>query len=451
MHYLVKQINIFIWCYNFLIRTVPIKDARLDAARVRNRTTNAATADEVFQRVQHIIDDVAKRGDHAIRDYTKKLDGVQLTSLIVTDKEIEDAYSKVSRKQVRSLRLIKDRLKRSEATLLKHFFKEIKTSSDGVTINRLARPLKSVGCYIPGGKARYPSTVIMCVVPAKVAKVERIVAISPPLNDGRIDPLTLVAAHICGVTEFYKMGGAHGIAALALGTATINKVAKIVGPGGVFVTAAKILASRNVSIDMVAGPTELLIYADSCSPSRLIALDMVSQAEHGFETFCGLVTTSEKLAIEVINDIKLILNKGNTRREDIIRRSLNDNGFIAISKNQSMAIEFANELAPEHLEILSSNAKTISKKITTAGLTLVGKYTPSSASDYCFGSNHVLPTMGYGRSRSSLSVLDFVKVINIVEATKAGLTKVQSVVKEIAYTEGLSNHYEAVKERLKEI
>jgi histidinol dehydrogenase len=157
------------------------------------------------------------------------------------------------------------------------------------------------------------------------------------------------------------------------------------------------------------------------------------------------------LATEVINDIKLILNKGNTRREDIIRRSLNDNGFIAVSKNQSMAIEFANELAPEHLEILSANAKAISKQITTAGLTLVGKYTPSSASDYCFGSNHVLPTMGYGKSRSSLSVLDFVKVINIVKATKAGLTKVQWVIKEIAYTEGLSNHYEAVKERLKEI
>jgi histidinol dehydrogenase len=435
-----------------LIRTVPIRDARLDAARVRNRTTSTATADEVFQRVQHIVHNVAKRGDHAIRDYTKKLDGVQLKSLIVTDKEIEDAYSKVSKKQVRSIRLIKDRLKRSETTVLKHFFKEIRTSSNGVTINRLVRPLKSVGCYVPGGKARYPSTVIMCVVPAKVAKVERIVAISPPLNDGSMDPLTLVAADICGVTEFYKMGGAHGIAALALGTTTINKVAKIVGPGGVFVTAAKILASRNVSIDMVAGPTELLIYADSRSPSRLIALDMVSQAEHGFETFCGLVTTSEKLATEVINDIKLIVNnKGNTRREDIIRRSLNDNGFIAISKNQSMAIEFANELAPEHLEILSSNARAISRKITTAGLTLVGKYTPSSASDYCFGSNHVLPTMGYGKSRSSLSVLDFVKVINIVEATKAGLTKVQRVIKEIAYTEGLSNHYEAVKERLKEI
>jgi histidinol dehydrogenase len=291
----------------------------------------------------------------------------------------------------------------------------------------------------------------MCVVPAKVAKVERIVAISPPQKDGHVDPLTLVAADICGVNEFYKMGGAQGIAALAVGTSTIDKVDKIVGPGGVFVTVAKILASKSVSIDMVAGPTELLIYADSTSTSRLISLDIISQAEHGFETFCGLVTTSKKLAADVIRDIKLILNNGNIKRAEIVRKSLKSNGFIAVAKNQSVAIEFANEIAPEHLEILSRDARTLSKKITTAGLTLLGKYTPSSASDYCLGSNHVLPTMGFGKSRSSLSVMDFVKIINIVEATSVGLNKAQWAIKEITHAEGLTNHYEAVKERLKEI
>lgn len=434
-----------------MIKSIIVKDAKSDAAKMRNRTTNTLSSTQVFERVQYIIDDVAKRGDYAIIDYTKKLDGVLLKSLMVTDKEIEDAYTKVSSQQIRSIRLIRERLRRSETTLLKHFFKKIKTSSDGVTINRLVHPISSVGCYIPGGKARYPSTLIMCVVPAKVVKVKRIVAISPPLKDGSVDPLTLVAADICGVNEFYKMGGAQGIAALAVGTSSMNKVDKIVGPGGVFVTVAKILASKNVSVDMVAGPTELLIYADSTSPSRLIALDLVSQAEHGFETFCGLVTTSKELAAHVINDIKLILNKGNIKRAEIVRRSLRDNGFIAVSKNQSMAIEFANEIAPEHLEILSRDARTISKKITTAGLTLIGKYTPSSASDYCLGSNHVLPTMGFGKSRSSLSVLDFIKIINIVEATRVGLNKVQWAIKEITHAEGLSNHYEAVKERLKEI
>jgi histidinol dehydrogenase len=433
-----------------LITSVIIKDPRLDAARIRKRTTNSVNSNRVFQRVQNIIDDVARSGDRAIFDYTKKLDGVELKSLLISSNEIEDAYANVSTKQVRSIRLIKDRLTRSEITVLKHFFKEIKTSSNGITINRAVRPLRSVGCYIPGGKARYPSTAIMCIVPAKVAKVKRIVAISPPLKDGSIDPLTLVAADICGVTEFYKMGGAHGIAALALGTSTINKVDKIVGPGGTFVTAAKILASRNVSTDMVAGPTELLIYADASFPSRLIALDIISQSEHGFETFCGLVTTSKRLAAGVLSDLRRILSKGNMSRADLVRKSLRDNGFVAVSKNRSMAIEFANEIAPEHLEILSKDGRYVSKKITTAGLTLVGKYTPSSASDYCFGSNHVLPTMEYGKSRSSLSVLDFVKIINIVEATRAGLNRVQWAIKEIAYAEGLSNHYEAVKERFKE-
>jgi histidinol dehydrogenase len=434
-----------------LIKSIIIKDAKSDAAKMRNRTTNTLCAIQVFERVQCIINDVAKRGDYAIVHHTKKLDGVQLKSLRVTDREIEDAYKNVSRQQIRSIKLIRERLRRNETIVLKHSFKKIKTSSYGVTTDRLVQPIRSVGCYIPGGKARYPSTVIMCVVPAKVAKVKRIVAISPPQKDGRVDPLTLVAADICGVNEFYKMGGAQGIAALAVGTSTIDKVDKIVGPGGVFVTVAKILASKSVSIDMVAGPTELLIYADSTSTSRLISLDIISQAEHGFETFCGLVTTSKKLAAEVIRDIELILNNRNIKRAEIVRKSLKSNGFIAVAKNQSVAIEFANEIAPEHLEILSRDARTLSKKITTAGLTLLGKYTPSSASDYCLGSNHVLPTMGFGKSRSSLSVMDFVKIINIVEATSAGLNKAQWAVKEITHAEGLTNHYEAVKERLKEI
>src|SRR5918996_1422812 len=427
-----------------------IKDAKSEAAKIRIRAANAMNSNQVFQKAQQIVDDVAKHGDDAVSDYTRKLDGVHLKSPTVTRKEIEEAYTNVSNQQIRSIKLMRDRLRKTETSLLKRLFKEIKTASDGIITRRYVKPLQSVGCYVPGGKARYPSTVVMCVVPAKIAKVRRIVAVSPPLKDGSIDPLTLVAADICGVDEFYKMGGAQGIAALALGTSTINKVDKIVGPGGTFVTAAKILASRNVSTDMVAGPTELLIYADASFPSRLIALDIISQTEHGFETFCGLVTTSKRLAAAVLSDLRRILSKGNMSRADLVRKSLRDNGFVAVSKNRSMAIEFANEIAPEHLEILSKDGRYVSKKITTAGLTLLGKYTPSSASDYCLGSNHVLPTMEYGKSRSSLSVLDFVKIINIVEATRAGLNRVQWAIKEIACAEGLSNHYEAVKERFKE-
>jgi len=343
---------------------------------------------------------------------------------------------------------MKDRLIRGEKVLLKRIH-GIVISSHGVRVQRIVQPVSSVGCYIPGGIARYPSSMVMCAIPAKVAGVKRIVAISPPLRNGKIDALTLVSADICGVDEFYKVGGAHGIMALAFGTPSISKVSKVVGPGGIFVTIAKVLASSRVSIDMIAGPTELLVYADSKADPKLIAFDLISQAEHSYDTLCGLVTTNKELAAEVANKIQYILGKSVIKRADIVKRSLEENGFIAICRNDHSAIEFVNEVAPEHLEIIAQNARTISRKITSAGLVLIGKYTPSSASDYCFGSNHVLPTSGFSKSRASLSVLDFVKIVNTVQATKLGLEKVEPVVKQIATAEGLMNHYEAVRERFK--
>src|ERR671918_865363 len=426
-----------------------IKDAKSEAAKIRIRAANAMNSNQVFQKAQQIVDDVAKRGDDAVSDYTRKLDGVHLKSPTVTRKEIEEAYTNVSNQQIRSIKLMRDRLRKTETALLKRLFKEIKTASDGIITRRYVKPLQSVGCYVPGGKARYPSTVVMCVVPAKIAKVRRIVAVSPPLKDGSIDPLTLVAADICGVDEFYKIGGAQGIAALTFGTQSINKVNKIVGPGGIFVSIAKALASTKVSIDMVAGPTELVVYADAKADARLIAMDMISQAEHSYDTFCGLVTTSKELALQVNGEIQSILNNNSISRIDIVRKSLEENGFIAICENEYSAVEFINEVAPEHLEIMAKNARTISTKITPAGLILIGNFTPSSASDYCLGSNHVLPTSGFGKVRSSLSVLDFIKIVNKVEATRSGLKKVESKVREITLAEGLMNHYEAIKERIK--
>jgi histidinol dehydrogenase len=321
-------------------------------------------------------------------------------------------------------------------------------SSDGIKVQRSFQAIPSVGCYIPGGKARYISTVLMCTVPARVAGVKRIVAISPPLRDGTIDPLTLAAAKICGVSEFYKVGGVQGIAALAKGTSSIKKVSKIVGPGGIFVTAAKFFVSREVSIDMMAGPTELLIYADSKSNSRLIALDLISQAEHSTDTLCGVVTDSPDLASRVSLEIISILKDNSIPRSEIVSESLNANGFIAICKRHTTAIDFVNELAPEHLQLVCKNARQISKKIRSAGLTLIGEYSPSSASDYCFGSNHILPTSGFGKSRGSLSVLDFLKIATTVEGTKKGLLKVQSYIDQISSAEGLLNHFKAVQGRL---
>jgi histidinol dehydrogenase len=431
---------------SILIKILDIIDPKSDAAKLRNFATSIS--DELLEKTKSIMDDVEKYGDSALQAYTEKFDGIRLNSLRVTDNEIKEAYNRVTKEQIQSIKIMKEQLIRGEKVLLKNL-RGIMISSSGVRIQRIVQPIVSIGCYIPGGKAHYPSSIVMCATPAKVAGVRRIVAISPPLKDGTVDSLTLVAADICGVNEFYKVGGAHGIGALSFGTPTISKVSKIVGPGGIFVTIAKILASSRVSIDMIAGPTELLIYADSKANPKLIALDLISQAEHSYDTLCGLVTTSKEFSVQVINEIQSILEMNIIERSDIVKKSLEENGFIAICKDESSSTEFINEIAPEHLEIIASNARSISKKITSAGLVLIGKYTPSSASDYCLGSNHVLPTLGFGKSRASLSVLDFVRIVNIVQATKSGLEKAESVVKQISTAEGLTNHYEAVKERLK--
>ncbi len=427
-----------------MIKTIIITNAKEDAAKLRN--SGISISDQLIQEVASIMNDVAERGDAAIIDYTEKLDGVRLNSLKVTEEEFEQAYSMVTKKQIQAINVIKRRLMESEVSVMNHL-KGITILSDGIKVHRLIQAISSVGCYIPGGIARYASTMVMCAVPAKVAGVKRIVAISPPLRNGTVDPLTLVAARICGVKEFYKIGGVQGITALAYGTPAIERVSKIVGPGGMFVTAAKFLASRKVSIDMVAGPTELLVYADSKSDPKLIALDLISQAEHSYDTFCGLVTTSKQLARRVSAEINYILKSNSISRADIVRKSLEKNGFIAICKQRSTAVEFVNEIAPEHLQLVGKNARATSKKITSSGLVLIGKYTPSSASDYCFGSNHILPTLGFGKSRGSLSVLDFLKLVSTIEATKSGLEKVQHSIREIASAEGLINHYLAVQER----
>jgi histidinol dehydrogenase len=403
--------------------------------------------DSLLEDAKAIMRDVSEHGDPAVLNYTSKFDGARLDSLRVSEQEMKQAYAQVTKDQIMAVKLMKQRLIKSELAILKRL-KGIAVSSKGVRIDRMVKPVTSVGCYIPGGKARYPSTVVMCAVPAKVAGLKRVVALSPPRKDGTIDPLTLVAADICRVDEFYKVGGAQGIAALAYGTQSIKPVNKIVGPGGMFVTAAKLIASATVSTDMVAGPTELLIYADASADSQLIAVDLISQAEHSTDTVCGLVTTSDKLASEVQKQVESIIK--NITRSDIVKKSLENNGFIVICRNESSCIEFVNEFAPEHLEIMCKYADAIAKKIDSAGLVLIGPYAPSSASDYSLGSNHVLPTLGFGKSRASLSVLDFVKIVNKVKVNKSGLAKVDRSIREITSAEGLLNHYEAVKARMNE-
>lgn len=426
------------------MKVVNVADPAQEAARLRK--SSAVIPDPLMEQARAIMRDVASSGDQALLDYTAKFDGVRLAGTRVSEQEVKDAYGKVTNEQVQALMLMRARLEKSELAIVKRL-RNIAVRSEGVIIERAVQPIASVGCYIPGGKARYPSTVVMCVVPAKVAGVRRVVAVSPPTKDDTVDPLTLVAADICGVDEFYKVGGAQAIAALAYGTQSIKPVSKIVGPGGMFVTAAKLLASGSVSVDMVAGPTELLVYADSTADPALVALDLISQAEHSPDTVCGLVTTSEKLAVQVQAEIDNTA-KG-VARSDIVTASMRENGFAAICKDEKSCIEFVNEFAPEHLEIITKKPAQVAKKVESAGLVLIGAEAPSSASDYALGSNHVLPTMGFGKSRASLSVLDFVKVTNRVQVSRAGLAKIDSAVREVATAEGLPNHYGAVKARSK--
>jgi histidinol dehydrogenase len=427
------------------LRIVHVKDVLLDVRKFRKIRSNIS--DDLFQKTSSILSTVERMGDSALMKYTQELDGVKLASLRVSEDEIRSAFRNVSNIQLRSIHTIRNRLIKSESDLINRL-SGIVSRYDRITLRRLLKPIESVGCYVPGGKARYPSTLLMCCTPANVAGVKRLVVLTPPQKDGSIDPLTLVAADICGVQEIYKLGGAQGIAALAYGTESIEKVDKIVGPGGIFVTTAKTMVSSRVAIDMVAGPTELLILADSKADPRLVALDLISQSEHSDDTLCGLVTTSKRMAKRVRDEvIMMIRNKDGVQRSDIVSRSLNENGFIALCKSDSTAIDFINEFAPEHLELMTTKARSIVGKISSAGLILIGKHSPSAASDYCLGSNHVLPTLGFAKSRAALSVLDFLKIINCIELTGRELKKIESCVREITVAEGLNNHYKAVEGR----
>lgn len=429
-----------------LIKIINVQDPIDDANELREKSWNKDLATSTKNTIA-IIDEIKKGGDEALLRCVEKFDNAKMDSFVVTKKEIKEAYENVTSNQIDTIKYMKSKLEESEQAI-KDNLKDIKVDSDNIRINKKVTPISRIGCYIPGGKARYPSTVIMCAIPAKVAGVKQIVAISPPMKNGKVDPFTLVAADICGVNEFYKIGGAHGIAALAYGTKTIKKVDKIVGPGGLYVSVAKSIISKDIAIDMLAGPTELLIYANEKDDPRIVALDLISQAEHSEDTVCGVVTNSNSTAKKIIEEIYKIINFGNIDRKDIVEKSLNKNGFIAICDKDEKVIEFINEFAPEHLEILDNNEKNIIKEINNAGLILIGNYTPSSISDYCLGSNHVLPTYKFAKSRSSLSVLDFIKIVNTVEIEKQTLEKISPILKEITLMEGLSNHYEAASGRI---
>ena len=418
------------------MRIITIKKAlTLTSQPEKNQSTKS---------VQAIIDKVAKNGDTALLSFEKKFNGVNIKNLLVSKREITDAYKSVTKEQVNAILEAKNQLTKTES-ILKRQLKKIRIIANGTKITKSFEPLASVGCYVPGGLARYPSSAIMSIVPAKLAGVKTIVVVTPPNKQGKIDPLVLVAADTCGADMVFKVGGAHAIAALALGTKSIPKVDKIVGPGGSFVTTAKYLVTSMTSIDMLAGPTELAILADDTADPKLVALDLISQAEHSSDTKCVLITTSQSLAGKVASEITKLLSV--IPRKDLVQSSLQKNGFIAVG-TLSDAILFANKLAPEHIQVMIKNANKIAQRIKTAGLVLIGSNTPSAASDYVLGTNHILPTNQFGRSRGSLSVLDFMKIQTSAESSKQTLQKISKHLKILTDSENLPNHYGAVRARL---
>ena len=317
------------------------------------------TSEKDRKTVQAILNDVRKNGDSAVKKYERKFNGRKTSQLRVTAKEIKEARSKISRKESWAISLTG----RGERYLFD--LKNWRQTNKWIT--RSFIPIPSVGCYIPGGQARYPSSVIMSVTPARRAGVKRIVVVSPPGPDGKIDPLTIAAAKRCGATEIYKVGGAQAIGALAYGTKSIPKVDKIVGPGGKFVSIAKSLVSDQTAIDMVAGPTELGIIVDTSSDPELVALDLISQAEHSKDTICFVITQSRTMAKQIQKSLEKLIP--GTERSSIIKESISKNGFIAICKNENEVIELANKIAPEHLELMVKNARSLSKKIIRRRLT----------------------------------------------------------------------------------
>lgn len=408
---------------------------------------NWGVTPELKTHVKSIIRQVRERGDSALVKFTKKFDNVSLDAedFLTTHEDIEEAYDKVNEQQISALRLMKERIETIEKRRLEQV--SITVEDDGIEVRSLPYPIQSVGCYVPGGNARYPSTLVMTVTPAKIAGVPRVVVCSPPTNIGVIDPLTLVAADICEADEIYKLGGPQAIAALAYGTESVRPVRKIVGPGNKYVTMAKVLVSRSVAIDMPAGPSELLVLADENANPRIVALDMISQAEHGVDSVLGLVTTSKGLAKNVINELRMMASS--LIRGKIITDALSRHGFIIICETMSEMIKFVNTFAPEHVEVITKEPAEVAEKIVSAGLVLIGTYAPVSASDYCIGTNHVLPTSGFGHVLSGLSVLDFVKRVNLVRCSKEGLLRLRNSIKVLAEAENFPNHFLAVEGRFK--
>ena len=395
--------------------------------------------------VAEIIETVKKGGDEALFSYTEKFDHCKMDAahIRVTREEIDEAYQKVDADFV-------EVMKKSAANIRAFHEKQLRNSwfdpkPDGTILGMKILPIAIAGVYVPGGKAAYPSSVLMNVLPAKVAGVERIIMTTPPGADGRVNPGTLVAAHIAGVDEIYKVGGAQAIAAMAFGTQSIPKVDKITGPGNIFVALAKKACFGYVSIDSIAGPSEILVIADETANPRYVAADLLSQAEHDELASAILITTSKTLADQVSVEVDRFV--ANLSRREIIEKSLNNYGYILLVDSLAEAADTANEIASEHLEILTKDPFAMMTKIRNAGAIFLGEYSSEPLGDYFAGPNHVLPTNGTARFFSPLNVDDFLKKTSIISYSRPALEKIHQDIECFAENEGLTAHANSIRVR----
>ncbi|MEH7131042.1 histidinol dehydrogenase [Neobacillus drentensis] len=395
--------------------------------------------------VKKIIAEIRTRGDEALREFTEKFDRVSLSSFSVTEEEIETAYQQVDERFISIVQEAAKNIQNFHEKQLRPSW--MTTEENGTVLGQKITPLDSVGVYVPGGTAAYPSSVLMNVIPAKVAGVKRIVMVSPPDDQGLLPAAVLVAAKEAGVKEIYKVGGAQAIAALAYGTETIQSVDKITGPGNIFVALAKREVFGDVDIDMIAGPSEIAILADDTAKADELAADLLSQAEHDPRACSVLVTPSITLAEAVAEEVEKQL--ATLPRKDIAARSISDYGAIYITADIDEAVETVNQLAPEHLEIITENAIELLGKIRHAGAIFIGRYSSEPVGDYFAGPNHVLPTNGTARFSSPLNVDDFQKKSSVIIYSEKALTENGEKIAEFARMEGLEAHARAVEIRLK--
>ncbi|MDV0445192.1 Histidinol dehydrogenase [Methanimicrococcus sp. At1] len=403
---------------------------------------------DVGSAVDAILENVQKNGDQAILAYAKQFDKAELSTLEVTPDEVEEAIASLDSNLLKHLRQAAENIRRFHAAQLP---KEIWYIEDtpGIVLGQKTIPLERVGCYVPGGRASYPSTVLMTALPAKVAGVSEVIVCTPPRADGTVHPLTLAACKIAGADKVFKTGGAQAIAGMAYGTKSIPSVDKIVGPGNVFVTYAKMKIRDYAEIDFPAGPSEVLIIADDFANPKMTAADILAQAEHDPNSVSILVTPSEKLAKAVLEEIEK--QSETAQRKEIIEASLK-NSAVLIAENMQECIDFSNKFGPEHLQIMTDPEveDTVLNQIQNAGSVFIGNYAPVPAGDYASGTNHVLPTSGYVRMYSGLNTAHFLKSFTIQRISKEGLSEIKDAVIDLAETEGLFEHAEAIRKRFEE-